>query len=448
VIAAGPVLGLVVGLAWRRPWQHAAAAVDSHYQLKDRSATALDFLARADAGDMHHLQIADALGHLGRMDPDRVVPMRTPRVVPYALVSLAVAALLPFALPRANEAKATPREPLPHVLAEAEKIQESLQELEEVAKNEDSKELKELVQKLKEKVEEMKEQNVDEKEALAKLSEMQSAIQAQMAQFNIAVVDGQLASLGAAMSAATALEGAGRALQETKLEKAAQELEKLEDPKLDRREQKAVEEKLKEVAKKMGEAGLGSLSSAVSDFAESIKGGKNAKVSKATKVLAKEVSNQAKRKKLNILLMGELGQLNESKSQFQANSLVTGKRPVKSKSPSSSFDMTTSGNVEGERTNLLSQRKIENITGTPGEGPSETETTASPEARQAAGRAYKDVYAKYKKMSDAVLDSEPIPLGQRQMIRRYFELIRPSNGDLPDKPADAKAEKPAEAGRK
>src|SRR4029453_1195539 len=114
----------------------------------------------------------------------------------------------------------------------------------------------ELVQKLKSIAEEMKEQNVDEKEALAKLSEMQSAIQAQMAQFNIAVVDGQLASLGAAMSAATGLEGAGKALQEAKLEKAARELEKLEDPKLGRKEQKAVDEKLKEVAKKMGEAGL------------------------------------------------------------------------------------------------------------------------------------------------------------------------------------------------
>src|SRR5437868_6518740 len=51
VIAAGPVLGLLVGLTWRRPWLHAAAAVDGHYQLKDRSATALDFLTKTDAGD-------------------------------------------------------------------------------------------------------------------------------------------------------------------------------------------------------------------------------------------------------------------------------------------------------------------------------------------------------------------------------------------------------------
>src|SRR5262249_7391720 len=184
VIVAGPVLGIVVGLCWRRPWQKAAAAVDGHYELKDRSATALDFLAKADAGDMHKLQIADALSHLSKMDADRVVPMRTPRALPYALGPRPVTALLPCALPRSNEANATPREPLPHVLAEAEKIQDSLQELEEVAKNEDNPELKELVQKLKSIAEEMKEPNVDEKEALAKLSEMQSAIQAQMAQFN------------------------------------------------------------------------------------------------------------------------------------------------------------------------------------------------------------------------------------------------------------------------
>src|SRR5438093_12136172 len=145
VIAAGPVFGLIVGLAWRRSWLHAAAAVDGHYQLKDRSATALDFLAKADAGDMHKLQIADALFHLGRMDPDRVVPMRTPRILPYALAALVVAAVLPFALPRSNEVNAEPREPLAYVVAEAEKIQESLQELEEIAKNEENPELKELV---------------------------------------------------------------------------------------------------------------------------------------------------------------------------------------------------------------------------------------------------------------------------------------------------------------
>src|SRR5207244_10365460 len=116
-----------------------------------------------------------------RAGPVRVVPMRTPTILPYAVAAPVAAAVLPFALPRTSEANAEPREPLAYVVAEAEKIQESLQELEEIAKNEDNPELKELVQKLKNIAEEMKEPNVDEKEALAKLSEMQSAIQAQMA---------------------------------------------------------------------------------------------------------------------------------------------------------------------------------------------------------------------------------------------------------------------------
>ena len=61
--------------------------------------------------------------------------------------------------------------------------------------------------------------------------------------------------------------------------------------------------------------------------------------------------------------------------------------------------------------------------GFPGEGPSDIETTHSAEGRQQAGRSYRDVYKKYKKESDAVLDSEPIPLGQRQTIRKYFEGV-------------------------
>jgi hypothetical protein len=285
---------------------------------------------------------------------------------------------------------------------------------------------------LRQKIEEMKQPGVDEREALAKLSEMEAAIQSQQAQYNSALVDGQLQSLGAAMSAAAALEGAGKALQENKLDKAAKELEQLEDPQLDRKEQKVVEEKLKQVAKEMGDVGLGQLSGAVSDFADSLKGGKG-KGKKATKVLAREVKNQARRKRINDLLNGELDNLKEGKCNCQSNSLVKGKRPEKSKSPSSTFGASTSGNVQGEKTQLLGQNNQVNITGTPGEGPSDVETTASPEARQKARRGYKESYQKYRKMSDAVLDSEPIPLGHRQTIRRYFELIRPRNSDAEEK---------------
>ena len=88
-------------------------------------------------------------------------------------------------------------------------------------------------------------------------------------------------------------------------------------------------------------------------------------------------------------------------------------------------------------------RKQEKVDGQAGEGPSETETTHSPEGRQAANREYRDLYKKYARMSEAALNSEPIPLGHRQTIRRYFELIRPQGDEAEKsdvKPSGASAE--------
>jgi hypothetical protein len=71
-----------------------------------------------------------------------------------------------------------------------------------------------------------------------------------------------------------------------------------------------------------------------------------------------------------------------------------------------------------------------------GEGDSETETTHMPEGRQTAARSYREQYQKYRGMTEAALNSEPIPLGHRQTIRRYFELIRPQNEEASNSTAN------------
>jgi hypothetical protein len=72
------------------------------------------------------------------------------------------------------------------------------------------------------------------------------------------------------------------------------------------------------------------------------------------------------------------------------------------------------------------------------------ETTHSPEGREQAARKYREAYNKAMKQTEAVLDSEPIPLGHRQTIRKYFELIRPAGGDsAPSKEAPAARPTPA-----
>src|SRR5205814_6885103 len=143
-------------------------------------------------------------------------------------------------------------------------------------------------------VEEMTQPGVDEREALAKLSEMQADIQALANELNVAALDGQLSSLGTALAATSAFEGAGKALQDGKLEKAAKELEKIDEVKLTPKDAKALEEKLKQLDKQMGEAGQGSMSDAVGELADNLKGGKG-KVGRATRSLAKQINNAVKR---------------------------------------------------------------------------------------------------------------------------------------------------------
>jgi hypothetical protein len=438
-LVVGPVLGALAGV-WRRPgWHAAASAVDATYNLKDRSATALDFLARPEPTAVHALQLDDAARHLEQVEARAVVPFRLSRSWPVALVALAIALALLVMPTAARVVKAAPAPPPAIVLEQTERIGDDLKQLDELARSERNKDLGKLVEQLRDKVEEMKQLGVDVREALAKISEMQAAIASMQAQFNVGLVDAQLHSLGEALVPAASLEAAGKDLIEAKFDKAAQKLDAVEEPALDRKEAKTVREELKKVADKMGKAGLGQLGEAAGEMAEGLAGGGEGKFKKGSKDLAKLVQGHGSRRRIKEILDAELAKLSECKGECQSDKTARIRMPTKTESPSQSWGAGISGNINGPKTERKSNRDLKEITGKPGDGASEVETTHSPEGRQTADRGYKEAYQKYRKMSEAVLDSEPIPLGHRQTIRRYFELIRPQNsgGDSTDAPAKA-----------
>jgi hypothetical protein len=434
ILLAGPVLGALVALVRGRSAQAAARATDGHYRLKDRTVSAVDFLRRADRSQVCELQLADALEHLQSLDPRQIAPWRMPAAMPYA-VATSILALGLVLWPRATPVQARTPDPLEHVVAAALEAEESLAPLEEVAKKENDPKLKELVQKLSETIKEMKLPGVDTKEALAKLSEMQAAIAAQQAQFNVGLVDAQMEALGEAMASTQALEGAGQALQQGKYDKAAQELERAE-PKFDRKEAKALKEKLAQAAKAMQDAGLTDMSTATTELSESLDDENTA--AGACKKLGNLARSQGRRKRVRDLLALSSNLLSECKGNCQNNNTAKIRLRRKSDTPSSNWGMGTSGNVDGERTKLDAARKREEVQGQMGEGDSETETTHMPEGRQTASRSYREQYQKYRRMTEAALNSEPIPLGHRQTIRRYFELIRPQNDEAEKAQAEAR----------
>ena len=195
-----------------RSARSAAAAVDATYDLKDRAVSAVAFLGRVEKSPIHELQVADADQHIQGVDPQRVVPFRMPAMLPFGAVAAALALGL-LLWPRPPAVQARPAEPMESIVAAAEQAEESLEDLDEAADKYNDPKLKELVQKLTNAVEQMKQPGVDVKEALAKLSEMQAAIAAQQATFNVGLVDTQMQALGEALASTESLDGAGQSLQ-------------------------------------------------------------------------------------------------------------------------------------------------------------------------------------------------------------------------------------------
>ncbi len=434
-LLVGPLLAGLFAIVWHLPrpnWIAAAQAVDRHYGLKDRTESALDFAGRkipADKQGFAELQLADAMQHLNHVDADIVAPLKPPRLLPGALVATAAAVIFSLLPLKQEEASAGAKAPDEQIVAEAQAMEESIKELEDEFKKDSDPELEQLLKELKQKAEELKEPGVDVKEALAKISEMQAAIQSAQSQSSLEQVDQQLQEIGEAMASAKALEGAGQALAEGKYDKAMKELAELSDLEFDRNEARTTVEKLKKAAKRSGNGADGAISEAAKDIAEGIEDDDDDKAMNGARRLGDKVGKQARKKKINDLLNAELAELSDRKCNCQKNSTAKGKKKQKSNNSSENWGMSESGNIDGDPTSLNSSANREQVTGIGGDGDSDFETSSSSEGRQESQRGYKEVYQKYKKMSEAVLENEQIPLGHRQTIRRYFESIRPQQGE-------------------
>ena len=271
-----PLAAAVAVAVWswlNTSWLPAARAVDGHYELKDRTETALAFLRHEQAGqtdDLQQLQLADAVQHLQRIEAKQVVPFALPKSFRWSLATTALAVVLLCWPTGYSQLSAGPSKPLDAIIAEAEIVEEDLQKLLDELPEEHSPEIEALIKEMLAKAEELKEPGVDLREALAKLSEMQSALQVAAAEFNVAATDEAMKSIGEALQSAEALQEAGKALQQGQYDKAAEQLAKLDNPKLDRKESRAVSDKLKKASESAGQQGMKKLSEAAKEAAEGL----------------------------------------------------------------------------------------------------------------------------------------------------------------------------------
>lgn len=441
VLLGVPLAAAVSAAVWgwlKADWLPAARAVDGHYELKDRTETALAFLRHEQAGhvdEVRQLQLADAVQHLQRIEAKQVVPFALPSSFRWASATTALAVILLCWPTDRSQVSAGPSKPLDAIVAEAELVEEDLKELLEELPEDHSPEIEALIKEMLTKAEEMKEPGVDLREALAKLSEMQSALQAAAAEFNVAATDEEMKAIGEALQSAEALQEAGKSLSQGQYDKAAEQLAKLDNPKLDRKESRAVSDKLKKASESAGQQGMKKLSEASKEAAEGLDKDNPSQCKSGLCKLGECAKKQGNCKKIGDMLKKQCDKLGECKSNCQGNCQGNGDKLANK--PSLKAGKGTNSNVQGDRTDLAANRNEEKIQGLKGDqGDSDVETLTTPEANEEAKRGLKEVYQKYRKLSDAVLESEDIPLGHRQTIRRYFEAIRPNREDATSTPAE------------
>lgn len=432
-VSTAAVLGAVVGCAWRVCPSDSARIIDQHYGLKDRILTALAFFRHADAGTVERLQIADAAEHVRDFDAKQVSPYRvSPRRVLRAAAPLLLAFAMTFVPPLRLPVEEAIAAPAPEVLAVADQLKEELVEpLEELAEEHpDEPEIEELSREMQELLEELEEANVDPIEVLVKLSEMEAALETAMAAYQLEAMDASLSELGESLSAAEATSEAAEALKEGDYDKAAKALEKMDASSMSRSERRAVSKDLAETANAMRLRKQRKAAEAVEGMAEGVSNGDKKKCDAAAVQIAGMCRKQGLRKGICQGLGCKLALLGMCKSQCagacQGNK-NGGTCNSWSDSSTENWGRGSTGEAQnGDPTELEGSRQTQQLTGMHGDGPSEVETLQSESgAEEVSRRKYQEVYKEYQQQSEAVLDSEPIPLGHRQMIRRYFESIRP-----------------------
>jgi len=436
LILAGVSFGAILGGLLPMNSNESARRVDQHYRLKDRLLTALSFLPKTESTLMVQLQREDARWHAEQVDPKAVQPYHLPQNFSWSVSVTLLALSIGIASPFLNKPQAFAAvERLPEVVSTIEILREDLVEkVDELAENNpDEKEIKILAEKLQELLVQLDEFSNDRKESLVALSEMESAIRAAMSAFQLESVDVSMQELAEAFSAAEATRSAGQAMKEGQYSKAADELEKSDSDSMSRQERRTVSEQMRKASEGMNRRGQQSLRQATLKMAEALEKNDFSQCKAGACQLAGECRKQSLRKGICEGLEGKLALLGLCKSecnggQCQGNK-DGGNNPNKSEQSSNNWGTGTAGDpTSGEETNLDSTRERKDITGMVGAGDSEYETLKSSEGQQElSGRDFRENFQEYRKMSEAVLETEPIPLGQRQMIRRYFESIRPTD---------------------
>jgi hypothetical protein len=434
VLALGAIIALAIHRA-RVDRHRLLVRMDAHSHLPDAVLSAGDWeTAPRDA--WRERQRLEMLAALQKIDWRGAWPVRWPRLL---WLPLACAALLTVAL-GLMQARGIAQVRAAALAEQVKPLEQVFQDWDAAQKIAPSPELAELMKQIQPMRAQMAAGQMTEKQLFLKLNEVQARLEAQRQQLEASSLEPLAQTMAAAMQNLDGMSGLAAALQRKDFAAAREQAAQAEQKYQSGTARLPEGANAQAAASKLGEAaqqassGNPQASSALSQMQSGVANKNSSGMCHGLGGLKDSLGQQAQRQSQSHSLGLQLSQLSNCKNSMCQGSGIKMGLPalslVKSLQEQKGAGSAVDPNRLGAQTQLDANHQEMRITGNAGEGASETQTESSddPHSEQTASSVNAAQFSAYEKMSEQAAVDENLPVADRQMIKRYFEDIRPQSG--------------------
>lgn len=435
-ILLGSVLATSIFAALRaalelRERSAAALAFDAKADLRDRVSSALSFLQRrGKIRAPEELQIADALQQAEAMSANRLFRIRIPgRGAWFVLASLLLAASFFVSGPSPVETQAAVDDAKLLQIEELDHLEEELKE-EASVDGEDS-ELRETLEKLRQLKERFQKGELSDRDLMIELARLDDALRQQRRELGVQRLEEELNLIVPHLAGSVETKQVAQAIQKNQLEQAAKKLESLSEKvrkeELGESEKKQIAMNMGAAASKLGKASSHSFGGDFSAASEALRNSDAEEFGSACQSISDKLKRVGQARKM-AKAADKLGQCKASIGQCNAESGGYAKNERNQNDKKSGLRAGTGASDDplGDPARLEEgYRQLFQLAGQAGEGPVETETEITEGQLSPSQLAIKNLHAEFEAVAEAAIENETIPLSHRFHVKRYFQTIRP-----------------------
>lgn len=414
-----------------------ARAIDRASGGDDRFASAFQLRGHRHQ-DRVRLIAEDAIARVRTTSPSAALPLSMPRAARWAVLPLAILAVMLFLLPDRSIAIAAASEPEISSDEWSRLHEDFASELKKLPKAETPEE--EEMRKMLEELAKLLEQNPEKKDVLKEIAKLSEKIEKERQA--LPTRDLSMKNAAKAMARSEALKQFASTLKQGEYDKAATELQKLAEQmdsgeiSPDANEFESMAEDLEKLAQELNSESpeAKEMQKACEQCSKSASSMNKKELAEAMKRLSQQMKSNCKgmckgdscRKCQSLLDMLRRGMSQCKGGKCNGNGLMPGMGAGKG---GTKAGWGSAAKWDGGELAKNGETRTPDMTEVAERGgESSSFKIVSPDERAASGKSYEELYAEFVQKSEADLDLDSVPVAYREFLSRYFNGIRPRDG--------------------